>query len=239
MQSTSESAFKRLLRSSPWMRVSIILIVMNAAFTLLSPIYSLPTTTAALANLFALFLGLVHVSTQHRKQLHREVIEALREALDDLSSIFNQDNEASPLRLMTYLSSLPDKNKPLMSKDAQKVLLEKTSVINQILIQEFKDCITSLSRIDPSLPSSKEPITWVAEDSWRTLNWYRVNVIEALRELRENKAVSGKSVEDSLAKFRMSYNDALKDLRAARERANKELDLHLDTNIDGLVIGKI
>jgi hypothetical protein len=230
----SQSFLKRFLRSSPWTPVGIILAVGNSILT----VSSQPPAIIVGFNFVVVFYGVIFGTSEIRKQAYRGVIDSLRKALDNLRSIFNQDSETSPIRLMMYVASLPDASQQTQ-KDVSDALLERTSVIHQILVQELQDCVTTLTRIDPSTSASKEPIKWVAEDSWRTLNWYRVNVIQILLQFTESKSIGSKSLQENLSKFQLVYLDALKDLRAARERANSELNFSLDINIDKLLVAKI
>jgi hypothetical protein len=66
-----------------------------------------------------------------------------------------------------------------------------------------------------------------------------VNVIQILLQFTEDKTITGKSLRENLSKFQLLYIDALKDLRAALERANSELSFGMHTNIDKLLVAKI
>lgn len=123
-----------------------------------------------------------------------------------------------------------------MGATAWNAILEKTSVIDAILMWEFQNYIDVLNQFNPSTFDVKSFVTMLIEHTWKTINWYHDNVVRTALKMREERAPQDKSLREDFSKFRMFYNDSLKEIQAAREKANEELGLGMKADLRNLLL---
>ncbi len=187
--------------------------------------------TAGAANIGILGLVILAYSIlTYRKKRYAGIIETLRNALIDYHSLMKAEDDSSPIRIMNAcLSDL--KSQP----EARRVLSDQIGTIHAIVMDMLQDCISEIKELnaDIIIPDVKDNIEAVANSSWKILGWYYSYVVKPVLTLAKENPPEHNYFRESLARFRTRYDEALKAMSAAREKANT-CGLGLDTRIDPL-----
>jgi hypothetical protein len=99
---------------------------------------------------------------------------------------------------------------------------------------EFQNYIDVLNQFNPSTFDVKSFVTMLIEHTWKTINWNHDNVVLTAFKMREERAPQDKSLREDFSKFRMFYNDSLKEIQATHEKANEELGLGMKADFRDL-----
>ena len=223
--------FRRFIAHQPWMLVSIALAVLSIA-GLVIPGY--PSTVAVWMVVFILVMGLILTFQSYRNKTYAALIGDFRKGFETYRRAVGSQAENTPIHLMTRLSSQRIGEADKMGATAWNAILDKTSVIDAILIWLFEDFIDAMSRFDPSTFDVKAFVTILIERTEKTINWYHANVVRSAFKMREERAPQDKPLREDFSKFRMFYNDSLEEIQAARERINEEFGLGLKTDLKDL-----
>lgn len=223
--------FRQFVKHQPWMWVSIALAILTIV-NLVIPGY--PSIFAAYMVVFILVMGVMLTFQIYRSKTYTELIEDFRKGFETYLRIVGSEAENSPIRLMNRLPSQRIGEGDTIGAQVWNVMLEKTSVIHNILMWEFQNYIDNfLDRLNPSF-MDKELMTTFIEHSWKTIKWYHEDVVRVALKMREERAPRDKSLREDFSRFRMFYNDSLKEIQAARAKGNEEFGLGMKTDLRDL-----
>jgi hypothetical protein len=215
------------------MWVSIALAILTIA-NLVIPGY--PSIVAAWMVAFILLMGLMITYQSYRNKTYNALIGDFRKGLETYRRVVASQSENSPMRLMTRFSRQDIGEDDKMGARAWNIMLEKTSVIDEILMWEVQNFAGILNEFDASTFDVKPFVTELTERTWKVIKWYHENVVCTALKMREEIGPHDKSLRQDFSKFRMFYNDGLKEIQVAREKMNEELTLGLKTDLRDLLL---
>ncbi len=227
---------KRFFENSPFIFVSIALLAVGLA----APFVGLAYPQIAAFDIIIVMLGLMVTYQIFKKRSNSAIVTPFRTWLRDYQRLITVNEQYGPMPLMRRLMSHPSRDKT--KKAVWSVLSERTTVLHEVLVDDLQTYVKSydqLGEADLSSIDIKDFVKSWTEDLWRIIDRYHTDVIGILLQMKQENPPKDANIRDDFSKFGMFYNEVLKQMKSACERANAELSIDLRTEIEKLLIPNV